>query len=345
MASDLPEQQQTSGAGFSVGPTLKAARERMGKSLPECAEQLRIRRPYLEALEEGRTKDLPGGTYAIGFLRTYAEFLGLDGEEMARRYRAEGAGDFQSRSELIFPSPVSEGRIPGGAVIFLGVLLASISYGGWYWLSSRETKVAEVVPGIPDRLSTVLSRQATLTGEAPKPAEPAPAAPSEPAPASSGPAPAAPSEPAPAAAPAEPAHTAAAVRPADALPKAKEEVVPPTEAEEDKTPAAAKVPPEPAKSATEESRTPGGDGRVVLKAAGDDCWVQVREMDGALLLSRLLRRGDSYRVPNRGGLVLMVGNAGALEVSVDGRKAPSLGTSGQVKRDIRLDPDKLMAGG
>ena len=322
MASDLPEQQPV-GPSFGVGATLKAARERMGKSLPEAAEQLRIRRPFLEALEESRHKDLPGGTYAVGFLRTYAEFVGLDGEEMVRRFRAEVAGDFSGRSELMFPSPVSEGRIPGGAVIFLGLLLASVAYGGWYWLSSRETQVAEVVPGIPDRLSTILSRPAAVTGDVPKPA---------------------------ATPVAEPA------KPAEELPKAKEEVVPPPEAEEEKAPTAPPAPPatvpvtpatapEPPKPAAEEAKIADGDGRILLKATGDDCWLQVREMDGSLLVSRLLRRGESYRVPNRNGLNLMVGNAGALEVSVDGRKAPSLGSSGQVKRDIRLDPDKLMAGG
>ncbi|MGE5476180.1 MAG: DUF4115 domain-containing protein, partial [Bacteroidales bacterium] len=87
------------------------------------------------------------------------------------------------------------------------------------------------------------------------------------------------------------------------------------------------------------------DSRVQLKATGDDCWVQVREMDGQLLLSRLLRRGDSYMVPNRPGLTLMVGNAGALEITVDGKKSAPLGATGQVRRDIKLDPDKLQSGG
>lgn len=87
------------------------------------------------------------------------------------------------------------------------------------------------------------------------------------------------------------------------------------------------------------------DSRVMLKAVGDDCWIQVREVDGSMLMSRLLRRGDSFRVPNRPGLNLMVGNAGALEVSVDGRKAPPLGATGQVRRDIRLDPERLASGG
>jgi cytoskeleton protein RodZ len=115
-------------------------------------------------------------------------------------------------------------------------------------------------------------------------------------------------------------------------------------------------PPKPAETTTKPVETPpqppqqvvsqdAAGSRVSLTAGSDDCWIQVREMDGQLLVSRLLRKGDSYAVPNRPGLVLMVGNAGALDVTVDGRKAPSLGASGLVRRDIRLDPERLQAGG
>ncbi|WP_085375292.1 helix-turn-helix domain-containing protein [Magnetospirillum sp. ME-1] len=362
-----------------VGATLRAAREGMGKALPDCAKLLRIRQPFLEALEEGRHRDLPGGTYAAGFLRSYAEFLGLDSEEMVRRFREEGAGGFKNRTELTFPSPVSEGRIPGGAVIFLGLILAAVAYGGWYLLSSAETKVTEMVPPLPDRLAGVLNRQASLTGdaksaaEAPKPAEekareevvpPQEAEEEKPA-AIQSPAlqqtPAAPEpskvEPAKVEPPkAEPpkAEPAKVEPPKAEPPKAEPAKVEPPKAEPPKAEPAkvepAKVEPPKAEAATS---TPDGkvygteyaDARVVLKATGDDCWIQVREVDGSLLMSRLLRKGDSFRVPNRSGLNLMVGNAGSLEVSVDGRKAPALGSAGQVRRDIRLDPDKLAAGG
>ncbi|HSV28153.1 MAG TPA: helix-turn-helix domain-containing protein, partial [Candidatus Omnitrophota bacterium] len=155
----------------SVGKTLKSARERTGKDLTEVATQLRIRQPFLEALEDGRHKDLPGGTYAVGFLRTYAEFLNLDGEEMVRRFRMEAAGELNARAELVFPSPVSEGRIPGGAVLFVGMVLAGIGYGAWYWLSSKDAAVADMVPALPDRLAGALQR-AQPQPEV-KPAEPA----------------------------------------------------------------------------------------------------------------------------------------------------------------------------
>lgn len=360
---------------IAVGQSLMTARELLGKEIGEVAAQLRIRQPFLQALEDGRHKDLPGGTYAVGFLRTYAEFLGLDGEEMVRRFRAEAAGDLDARSELLFPSPVSEGRIPGGAVLFLGLIFAGIAYGGWYWLSSRQSEITEMVPPLPERLASVLNRQATLTGDAVKPA-PAPK-PDEALPKADG--------------------QPAAMDEKDGEPTAMggkdHDMVPPSEGDEDvkqpepvkpepvkpelakaglakpepvkleapkPAPAeAAKQPeaPPPAAPASVPAAPPPAapvpdgkvigqehtDSRIKLKATGDDCWVQVREMDGQLLLSRLLRRGDVYMVPNRPGLSLMVGNAGALEILVDGKAAPSLGATGQVRRDIKLDADKLGA--
>ena len=60
------------------------------------------------------------------------------------------------------------------------------------------------------------------------------------------------------------------------------------------------------------------------------------------MLSRLLRQGEAYTVPERSGLTLTAGNAGSLEITVDGKVAPSLGASKQVKRDIPLAPAKLL---
>ena len=72
--------------------------------------------------------------------------------------------------------------------------------------------------------------------------------------------------------------------------------------------------------------------------------MQVRDNDGNVIWTRILRAGDSYRVPNRSGLTLLTGNAGALEVRVDGKAAPPLGAEGAVRRNIVLDPEKLAAG-
>ncbi|MEO5373193.1 MAG: DUF4115 domain-containing protein [Alphaproteobacteria bacterium] len=55
----------------------------------------------------------------------------------------------------------------------------------------------------------------------------------------------------------------------------------------------------------------------------------------------MLRRGESYRIPNRPGLTLFVGSAGALDVLLDGTPLPSLGPLGRARRNVPLDPERL----
>lgn len=81
------------------------------------------------------------------------------------------------------------------------------------------------------------------------------------------------------------------------------------------------------------------DARVVLRAMAD-AWIQVRSSEG-LLTTRLLKRGDAYRVPNRDDVTLMTGNAGGLVIEVDGVALPPLGRTGEVRRDVSLDVARL----
>ena len=58
-----------------------------------------------------------------------------------------------------------------------------------------------------------------------------------------------------------------------------------------------------------------------------DSWIQVRDADHSMLFTGVLKPGESYRVPDRPGLSLRTGNAGGLDVTVDGKPAPALGPS------------------
>jgi cytoskeleton protein RodZ len=80
--------------------------------------------------------------------------------------------------------------------------------------------------------------------------------------------------------------------------------------------------------------------RVVLRARAES-WVQVQGANNELLLTRMLRAGDSYHAPNRDDLILMTGNAGAIEIIVDGEPLGALGPVGQVRRNIRLNAEFL----
>ena len=86
---------------MEIGAELKAARERAGLDLATVAERTKIRSRYLEALEAERWGDLPNLAYGKGFLRTYAELLGLDGETVVDEYRRQvEAGEPQSMHPL-----------------------------------------------------------------------------------------------------------------------------------------------------------------------------------------------------------------------------------------------------
>src|SRR5690349_11783455 len=75
----------------SIGEELRQRREALGLGLAEVAAALRIKPAYLAALEAGRPDELPAPIYAIGFLRAYADHLGLDGRAMLRRFKEEAA--------------------------------------------------------------------------------------------------------------------------------------------------------------------------------------------------------------------------------------------------------------
>ena len=80
--------------------------------------------------------------------------------------------------------------------------------------------------------------------------------------------------------------------------------------------------------------------RIVLRASTES-WIEIRTDDASLVYSGLLREGQSYPVPERPGLKMVTGNAGGLEIVVDGEAIPRLGPPGAVIRDIALDPDSL----
>ncbi len=419
--------------GRGIGALLRATRIRCAEDLPEVARTLRIRAPYLEAIEEGRFRDLPGTTYATGFIRSYAEYLGLDADEVIRRYRLEvGPGP---QADLRLPTPVTERGVPSGAVLLVGAAIALAAYGAWFVKSSENRPLVDMIPKLPDRLVALLPGDPPETADVPRPEAATPAPPpstTAPAPdasaslalglppsrddagadapgtpAATPPPPETPASPeatsdtgatAPeattelaaaattqsltpeptsgaedsadatdAASAPPPAEVAAAAEPQTESDRAVEPdliaVAPPPPA-----PAATPVPePKPLRpetpsaataSASDVPRAPtfrppvtvrpfgagGADSRIQVTAMTDS-WIQIRESDtNRLIVTRLLRSGDTFRVPDRDGLKLVTGNAGGLQIRVDGTLVPSLGPIGTVLRDVALDVGRLQAG-
>ena len=88
---------------FEIGNSLREARERQGLGYPEIELATKIRAKYIRALEEEDFTSIPGDAYIRGFLRTYADYLGLDGEiyvdEYASRFITSWRDELPPRPE------------------------------------------------------------------------------------------------------------------------------------------------------------------------------------------------------------------------------------------------------
>ena len=159
-----------------VGEELREARIALGVSIEDAATQLRINKRYLQALEEGRIKDLPGAAYAVGFVRSYATALGLDADDAVRRFRDMSGTAVTKSGDLVFPEPVPRRGIPTGVLAALGLALALGGYIAWYQWSGRGERVVDAVPPLPPRLERAVETPDTQeTPAAPVVVAPAPA--------------------------------------------------------------------------------------------------------------------------------------------------------------------------
>ncbi len=334
-----------------VGSELRAARKERDEELRDVAERLHIRYAYLHAIEEGDFDQLPGTVYALGFVRTYAEHLNMDADEVVSRFKDDAEG-LPLTTELSFLEPVQEGRMPRGTLIVLSILIAVTVYGVWYFFSSRDRQVIDVVPPVPDRLARALPQdqdqamadlkgqidadiEATAAGaegggELSAEAEDAGAASDPAASQSAGELPSNAEQSESSDSPATPENSDVSfidqtASDQDSLLGDSDEPVRIPESYEPRI-----------YGATE------GGGHVTIRANADT-WVQVQadETGGEVLLTRILHEGDEFWVPDRDDLVLMTGNAGALEVVLDGRTLGNLGDPGSVRRGVSLDPEDL----
>jgi cytoskeleton protein RodZ len=376
-AGNRPEHQSPVLPGLqSAGDALRRQRESFGVDLAQVAAALKIKPAYLAAIEEGRTDLLPGAAYAVGFVRAYSTYLGLDSAEVLGRFKFE-TSRFDAKPDLTFPVPLGERSMPGRGVVVVALILTICGYGAWYSWSTADRERPERVTEVPLTLlrpdlkspqSPVVSLPAApaIAKSGPSPAlvgSPSAAARSGPNPgqtivspelsashptASAGAALSEHLSPPSAAAdrdatlpvsasvpPSRPAVPTASAAGAPAAPAAAAFPV------ADPTEALAAPPSSPEGQSPSVFGATAGPSRIVLRANADS-WIQIRDADRIVLFAGLLKLGDTYRVPDRPGLMMRVGNAGGLDILIDGKSAPPLGPIGAV-RNVSLDPRSMTA--
>lgn len=136
----------------SVCISLHHARLRAGYELTDVAKALRIQLSHLQALEDGRFENLPGETYAVGFLKSYGGFLGLDTEDLVSRYKTE-TGIQTAKQRLEFPVPSKESRMPRPWLVLLALALAGLAYGGWQYYSTDGQIATDIVADVSDKFT------------------------------------------------------------------------------------------------------------------------------------------------------------------------------------------------
>lgn len=95
---------------IEIGQALRSARERQGLERAELERQTHIRVRYLGALEDERFEEIPGRAYAKGFLRVYADALGLDGPRLVDEFNARYPELNPAEDEPLAPRPVAGAR-------------------------------------------------------------------------------------------------------------------------------------------------------------------------------------------------------------------------------------------
>jgi len=331
------------GARDGVGALLRDRRIELGLELPDVADALRIRRTYLAAIENGRLDDLPGHIYAVGFIRTYAGYLGFEPEQVLERFKQEAALAPQ-QVRLNFPPPPPESRAPRAWMIILGLLVAALIYGVWEFRQRIDFPIADLPPPVatppaPVAATPPAPTSATSAPVSPPPAGVEPAPPGAPPPAASGSPPAVTPPPAAAAPAAAGTPPAAPPAPAGQAPASDQRAVDVATL----PPAGAGTPPAAAPSPPAAAPAPAG-ARVVIRAVADS-WLTITGSNNEVLVpGRVLRPGDTLRLPERADALLWTGNLGGLEVLVDDKPVPRLGNPGEAKRNVSLDPARLLGG-
>jgi cytoskeleton protein RodZ len=162
----------------SIGHDLKAARLARGDDLAKVSQVLKIRKHHLEALEEDRIDSLPGRTYATGFIRAYAGYLGFDPVASVERFKTENMGRGEEPQFAPYIDEQSERGLPIGWIAVAILLLAMLTYGAYFLVTGRSQPppVAPVPAHLVSELPPPPAAAPVQTAPAPVAATPPPVA-------------------------------------------------------------------------------------------------------------------------------------------------------------------------
>ena len=266
-----------SAAASGVGAELARAREERGLALTDVAQQLKFAPRQLEALEQERFEQLPGGTFVRGMVRAYARLLKIDAEpllgRLADRFDAPDSNSLAARYKQ--PVPFSDGARKSTFIYLgasLGVLIA-VGAIAWQWYREQHARHAPVAAA---------PKVAPAAKSAPAVVEAPPKAP-------------------------EKVVVAVKEKAIPAAVEKTEKVEKIDKIPEDKAERALK------EAALIQKPIPSGVHRIVFRCE-EEAWLEVKDAAGRQLLSSLNPAGCERVVQGRGPFELVIGNASHVQV-------------------------------
>ena len=298
----------------TLGKLCLDARLNKGLTQEQAGHLLKVRVKIIKDFENGEYIDLPGLAYKIGFVRSYARLLDLDGDLLVREFKESlELGSYKEEYKFLTPEINKNNYLPLGAII--SVFIAVLSYTGWYY-SDRSTKFAKVTENkneeifnktaeIDNNEYVIIEENLDLNNLSTP----------------------------------EIRNNAKTVQNLDVIKNSKKEINETVNSKKydiDNNHITKNISKIDAKlnetqtnemSATANERDPSTE--MVLKATGNS-WVEIEDLDGNVLMTRLMRPGETYVVPNIIGLTFNTGNAGALSLSQGDKIIPKLGEIGEI---------------
>ncbi|MGB1863887.1 MAG: RodZ domain-containing protein [Candidatus Puniceispirillum sp.] len=379
--SNITEISETSSENtlLTIGVQLREARKEAGYGVADVASKLRINTAYISAIENGDVDTLPSSTYIAGFLRSYGNLVGFDGNELARTY-LDRVDDADRQPTYSFPQNKVKPQRSGAMIASITVVLAVAGYAGWYWTETKSNKVnidnsiVATVPVTPESAPGVAgigtpaaiepdgtAQNVFAEGQNDKPLmidvdTPKPTAEESPV--------------------IEP--IADSITPevpkidntedADSVVAVADQAQAVGETAVDSEAPIVNVDVTDTKMASNDIAGTTDDDRAVLleddsnnltqssavaklrdplqeitiRATGSS-WVEIIRNNGEEVMTQLMRDGDTYVVDGAENLYLSTGNAGGIEFIIMGDDAISAGAVGEIVRDLPLNVDKLRA--
>jgi cytoskeleton protein RodZ len=286
----------------TMGEILRQAREKQKKTLRHVADELCIRRSYLEAIENMDFENIPPAPYGTGFIRSYAQYLGLNSERILLSYR-KSIGAVENDEPYSNAEPPAAPKIHH---IVIGVLGLAAIGAVWAWQATQtsepvlepENFESEVLVPEPEIIDTPEQQNVTFTE------------------------------------PKEEEHT----QEPESENSQKENEAPQKEVTETavlpQVESSAKAEPQTQKPQEPTPEPAAKISKMQMKLVGPT-WVELRQ-DGRILISNVYKKGFTYDIPSEGNITVSVGRYYNVEFWRDGQKIKVV--TAMRKKNVSLNP-------